>query len=1858
MAIPQDEALKELFSKDFDPSQVVDSPDEEESPSQQQQEQEESPSPPPAPTDGDDTNESLKDLFKKPEEISPETLVTPPPSEEEPGEMFGPPEPPEGEVFGPPPPPDEEDSQGWWEVFWESTKESFLGTSAAFIEGVTARNLFSKDDEAPIHPWVRDGYKLLGEVGRMIGEAYTANAVVGRLLALPWVSRGLQAGGSYVARLTSSSPRLARVMDKGRPTLSTVLREGVEGLTFSGMEQLALPEERKPGIEGTIMNIGQFAGGGLGMKAANSVIGRVGPNLNPIAKRLIGFSGDAVGGALAAYGITGDVDEIANNMFAAEVVAIGTVDLLTTAMLRGRMNPTAESIIFLDEAQQALGEFRQRPSPDNEKAVYEKINEAVEAATPEGAQTDPKFADQLVEQTVNDWSQDVVREAPLAEGEISGRQITQAFSYPESKTPEIDEQIVLLNKYADEIDMSLDHLLALAKIESDFTNVGNDSSSARGPLQVTDAALYDLVLKKVNPNIELDLTTNEGKVELQRLLQDELGIDITTLEGRIRSSAEYLEVLRDHYELLGDDLIVGYYSGPGYVRKWGITNAPQPNGQPSNREYVRRFKEALESLHETARELPPRETPQPELTPPVRIDAESPERPTPEARPVRTGAPSPESPQPQPRPLPQEAPQRPPEASTPEQAVTQAEPIPPSPTPLTRIDQNRTRAVWRGNNGQVQVRFQSDIDTLLYDYAKRLENRQTPTARFQLEAAEGRIRAAFDLGPEVDVGEIALQYRKSLRKKAEGLAQGETLVVPRIKTTPASPRRPRPTEVPPHEEAAAAREEELALRDSEESPVRTPEASPERTPVRPEPRTPEPSSARPRPEEAPTRTPEETPVRTPEESPTRTPEETVPREGEEPSPPREGEATPSRPIRLSAEIDLTSSITPESGQPQADPSAETPTRTSPIETPAAPRETQDARRSFDDNLKDLDERLKDLSTEITPEELERLRSVYRPSAGFSINTTRYDMSGGALHALKTFADATKDTSVQTLAEVESLAKAKLTEAESITEQLGLVKSEAETLARVLATAPETVTALRGIVATNAADLRARALEIVNTPENELGDLQLAKYMQLEELHRNLTGTLTDIFQGAGRTVSAGRVIVGRDMVDLSELNIDDLQSSVDAQRKVRAAVEAGGGKRKIVARAKVILESRDLASMTRTAQAQKPDKPWARALAELKTSSILTNPATALVNVAGQSFNALSMRTLDVGTAIVGSLRRGERMTFGEAKKRITGDVTGMYSGIFNPIVRFRDSQGNYHASKVPSVFNVLSMVVRDPLHAASNLENAIRSSSMSYRADAEGMRQPAASSTILKESPFGRAISRVPLNRIAWWAFDQAAAAQRVASFGMLEMTDRPFMHGGYFSELAGRIESMRGAGNDVDGLWDQVIARRKEKILASQIEEQALSSGLEGSELAAARNEIRREVTQGKLEGVSEERLKLIDEIDQGAMRSAEAATFKDEIQTPFLRGLEGLLNRFPLTRMLIPIYHTPVRLFEEAVQFGIPVGKTYADLKGDNGRVAQDRAIARTALGVMLYTAGWQLASNLMITPAARDDEERQVMREAGVPEHSIKIGGIWVDYNRFDPKVSMFLNATATAFRTMSELEDEKSTLEVASGLLVSIIRNTVDMPWLTGISDFINAIEGHGSEYFLPSVIEPVIRPFQGTRRFSQTWELGGLNPFYKDHMEDFRTRLEDYDQEFPALDTFGKPRPQYQHILGVSVGEPTESPIIRELFRLDMPLSGPRDFVDGVKLSPKLYWEMRRYLDTELNAEESLNRLVEERSYRNASREEKKDMIQTLWLRLTSAARDRIKAHPEYRTSFLENFDLTQEERQERQYTVPDFFNQ
>jgi len=107
----------------------------------------------------------------------------------------------------------------------------------------------------------------------------------------------------------------------------------------------------------------------------------------------------------------------------------------------------------------------------------------------------------------------------------------------------------------------------------------------------------------------------------------------------------------------------------------------------------------------------------------------------------------------------------------------------------------------------------------------------------------------------------------------------------------------------------------------------------------------------------------------------------------------------------------------------------------------------------------------------------------------------------------------------------------------------------------------------------------------------------------------------------------------------------------------------------------------------------------------------------------------------------------------------------------------------------------------------------------------------------------------------------------------------------------------------------------------------------------------------------------------------------------------------------------------------------------------------------------------------------------------------------------------------------------------------------------------------------------------------------------------------------PRLDVFGKPIVNYDYKFGLRVMEETDSPIRQELYNLGINLSSLNAVSYNMELTPEEHYEMIRYLDTHLHAEDRLNQLVSTTAYQASSDATKRKMILKLWNSMVDQAK-------------------------------------
>jgi hypothetical protein len=867
----------------------------------------------------------------------------------------------------------------------------------------------------------------------------------------------------------------------------------------------------------------------------------------------------------------------------------------------------------------------------------------------------------------------------------------------------------------------------------------------------------------------------------------------------------------------------------------------------------------------------------------------------------------------------------------------------------------------------------------------------------------------------------------------------------------------------------------------------------------------------------------------------------------------------------------------------------------------------------------------------------KLQFTTKPSNGDSVNTTRLLTSPETQELIKRISDkANQELPTKTLVDID-------TKSQEFVNDIGYTEAEAKKLVSALGDAPEILTALKKrqvavgeTVIKMGNDLRQK-LDAGGEPTS----LEYAKFAQMVNLLDNLTGDVKTINRSVAQTLNSGNINVSGEFKSLQELLDTDLTNSIDGQNFLRGfdqGVDVNQLK-KLISKLPEDVGNKlsDYLPQTRKAIKDSPVAKLMNAAIEWRTTNILSGIVTPLRNITSQFSNILMDTAVDYVSAFAGMFQRGsDVMTFSEATSRLTGNIVGFTNSIFNPVVTMSDAGGVLYGTKSLSKWKLAAMMFFQP----KKFEQLLTNTTNNPRAGIEGMKKYFDSDYLTSGK-----VSKNPLATTMWKVLDYVGSEKRLISYGMLDITDRPFVEAAFQAELSGNITKMVGNGEiskaRAKELSRKVQNYRKATLLDKSINKKLNQDGITGDLAKKRKIEIINEVI-----GENPFEYKDLDTVKDLAFKAQQYSnymTWKDPMETSVFKAVEKFTNTHRSFKFILPFFHTGGRLLEKWMYSSGATSGFWRDVKGKNGIRAQNEAIGRFTVASLMYVFAGVLYATGKLTPVARDWQERQRMRDAGVLENAIKVGDKWYSLNNIDPAPGMFFSVAASVVRGFNESDDifpDKLTGSLG-GLLVGVQNNLVNRSWMKSVSDFIDFMSGEGAENYMESMLQS-FDPMRPYYKNVEDMRYFGLNPAYEDKLMEFRTS---FTEPQPRLDPFGKYITKYDQWMGSFVSEQTESPIRIELVRLNKTLQGFRDNLDGVELTPEQHQELQRSMDTKFHAEDRMNALVTSSGYKNATDYEKEQMIDSLWRSIRDQARSSMYSNKEFRDAYKKNLKETLEQQ-------------
>ena len=254
------------------------------------------------------------------------------------------------------------------------------------------------------------------------------------------------------------------------------------------------------------------------------------------------------------------------------------------------------------------------------------------------------------------------------------------------------------------------------------------------------------------------------------------------------------------------------------------------------------------------------------------------------------------------------------------------------------------------------------------------------------------------------------------------------------------------------------------------------------------------------------------------------------------------------------------------------------------------------------------------------------------------------------------------------------------------------------------------------------------------------------------------------------------------------------------------------------------------------------------------------------------------------------------------------------------------------------------------------------------------------------------------------------------------------------------------------------KVIASRSEA--ATQLWKEALSKNI--TDPQAIKDYIGDNLAS-KFKSVYDETGKLIKQaaIDKNVEEYALVQTFNNDRGT-LVSMLQTAKQKCPLLHPIIPFVRTPARILDWTIQ-RTPIGLLYESQRQAflGGGAEASKRLGQYAVGGTFITGAVMLAQNGKLTGGGPDSfQAKKSMQDLGWQPYSIKIGDKWYSYNRLDPIGSFFgvVGDYMDLAQAASDSDvDNNSIADMAQMLMTVMAKNVTDKTYLQNIGTLIQII---------------------------------------------------------------------------------------------------------------------------------------------------------------------------------------------------------
>lgn len=160
----------------------------------------------------------------------------------------------------------------------------------------------------------------------------------------------------------------------------------------------------------------------------------------------------------------------------------------------------------------------------------------------------------------------------------------------------------------------------------------------------------------------------------------------------------------------------------------------------------------------------------------------------------------------------------------------------------------------------------------------------------------------------------------------------------------------------------------------------------------------------------------------------------------------------------------------------------------------------------------------------------------------------------------------------------------------------------------------------------------------------------------------------------------------------------------------------------------------------------------------------------------------------------------------------------------------------------------------------------------------------------------------------------------------------------------------------------------------------------------------------------------------------------------------------------KIVVPFVRTPINLVKFAAERS-PAAPLLKEWRADfrAGGAKRDMAIARALVGTGFAAAFYEAAKQGVITGGLPSDpSQARLLQADGWQPYSIKVGDRYISYSRLDPFATTI--GVAADMATLPGGLSDKQKDDQATMLVASIMGNLASKTWLSGVSDFVSALD--------------------------------------------------------------------------------------------------------------------------------------------------------------------------------------------------------